>query len=120
MPFFSKRKVAESPVCQNLAAILSIAESSFAESSCNGIVVISGSSFNGFERLVYGFFSQFKKISSIFKTSLCIAVVVESFSDVFKPFESTLGVSLRLSGSRRAFDEIGLQMIKILSHNLTE
>ena len=33
--FFSKRKVAESSVCQNLAAILSIAESSFAESSCN-------------------------------------------------------------------------------------
>ena len=35
LAFFFKKKVAESSVCQNLAAILSIAESSFAESSCN-------------------------------------------------------------------------------------
>ena len=34
-PFFSKKKVAESSVFQNLAVILSIAELSFAESSCN-------------------------------------------------------------------------------------
>ena len=33
--FFFKKKVTESSVCQNLAAILSIAELSFAESSCN-------------------------------------------------------------------------------------
>ena len=33
--FFQKEKVAESSVCENLAAILSFVESSFAESSCN-------------------------------------------------------------------------------------